>query len=141
MKFWATVGSLSLLQGNLPNPGFEPRSPALQADSLPAEPPGKPKKTGVDHCKSNHKVLFQILDFWYHQLLNFISTDLILLIFIKSQWIYVLLFVCFLMFNFIFVLFIISFIFFIFLIHTGLSELRFIANLRECISFIFSHFF
>ena len=37
------VGSLSLLQGNLPNPGIEPRSPALQADSLPAEPPGKPR--------------------------------------------------------------------------------------------------
>ena len=34
-------GSPSLLQGNLPNPGIEPRSPALQADSLPAEPPGK----------------------------------------------------------------------------------------------------
>ena len=27
---------------DLPNPGIEPRSPALQADSLPAEPPGKP---------------------------------------------------------------------------------------------------
>ena len=26
--------------GNLPNPGIEPRSPALQADSLPAELPG-----------------------------------------------------------------------------------------------------
>ena len=32
------VGSLSRLQGNLPNPGVEPRSPALQVDSLPAEP-------------------------------------------------------------------------------------------------------
>ena len=28
--------------GNLPNPRTEPRSPALQADSLLAEPPGKP---------------------------------------------------------------------------------------------------
>ena len=28
--------------GDLPNPGIEPRSPALQADSLPTEPPGKP---------------------------------------------------------------------------------------------------
>ena len=27
---------------SLPNPGMEPRSPALQADSLPSEPPGKP---------------------------------------------------------------------------------------------------
>ena len=26
----------------LPNPGIEPRPPILQADSLPAEPPGKP---------------------------------------------------------------------------------------------------
>ena len=33
--------------GDLPNPGIEPRSPALQADSLPAEPQGKPKNTGV----------------------------------------------------------------------------------------------
>ena len=32
---------------DLPNPGIEPRSPALQEDSLPSEPPGKPKNTGV----------------------------------------------------------------------------------------------
>ena len=32
---------------DLPNPGFERRSPALQADSSPAEPQGKPKNTGV----------------------------------------------------------------------------------------------
>ena len=36
------VGRLSLLQWNLPNPGIKPRSPALQVDSLPAEPPQKP---------------------------------------------------------------------------------------------------
>ena len=28
--------------GDLPNPGIEPRSRALEADSLPSEPPGKP---------------------------------------------------------------------------------------------------
>ena len=33
--------------GDLPNPGIKPRSPALQVDSLPAEPPRKPKNTGV----------------------------------------------------------------------------------------------
>ena len=27
--------------GDLPNPGIEPRTPALQVDSLPAEPQGK----------------------------------------------------------------------------------------------------
>ena len=33
--------------GDLPNPGIKPRSPELQADSLPAEPQRKPKNTGV----------------------------------------------------------------------------------------------
>ena len=28
--------------GDLPDPRIEPRSPALQADTLPSEPPGKP---------------------------------------------------------------------------------------------------
>ena len=31
-----------LVNSLLPNPGIEPRSPALQADSVPSEPPGKP---------------------------------------------------------------------------------------------------
>ena len=34
------MGSLSL--GDLPDPGIKPGSPALQADSLPAELSGKP---------------------------------------------------------------------------------------------------
>ena len=32
--------------GNLPNPGIKPRSPAVQADSLPTELPGKPLDLG-----------------------------------------------------------------------------------------------
>ena len=28
--------------GDLPDPGIKPGSPALQTDSLPSEPPGKP---------------------------------------------------------------------------------------------------
>ena len=42
------VGSLSLLQGDLPNPGTKLRSSTLQADSLPAETSRKPKNTGMD---------------------------------------------------------------------------------------------
>ena len=34
-----------LFSRGLPNPGIEPRSPSPQVDSLPAEPPGKPKLT------------------------------------------------------------------------------------------------
>ena len=33
--------------GDLPNPGIEPMSPTLQADSLLPEPPGKPKNKNV----------------------------------------------------------------------------------------------
>jgi len=33
--------------GDLPNPGIEPINPALPADSLLSEPPGKPKNSGV----------------------------------------------------------------------------------------------
>ena len=42
---WVTFPYL----GDLPNPGIEPRSPTLQADSLPAEPPGKPSHARVRH--------------------------------------------------------------------------------------------
>ena len=29
--------------GDLPDPGIEPRSPTMQADALPSEPPGEPQ--------------------------------------------------------------------------------------------------
>ena len=35
------MGTLSLLQGDLPDPGIKTGSPALQVDSLPSEPPAK----------------------------------------------------------------------------------------------------
>ena len=44
--------AISLLWGNLPNLGIEPRSPRLWADSLPAEPNGKPE------------TVVKILQFW-----------------------------------------------------------------------------
>ena len=44
-KYWSVEPFPS--PGDLPNPGIKPRSPALQADSLPAKPQGKPKNTGV----------------------------------------------------------------------------------------------
>ena len=40
------VGSPFPSPGDLPNQGTGPRTPKLQAHSLPAEPPGKPKNTG-----------------------------------------------------------------------------------------------
>ena len=44
-KYWSGLSCSP--PGDLPNPGIKPRSPTLQADSLPAELQGKPKNTGV----------------------------------------------------------------------------------------------
>ena len=39
--------------GDLPDPGIEPRSPALQADALTSEPPGKPMQKTTIQIKEN----------------------------------------------------------------------------------------
>ena len=39
-EYWS--GLLFPSPGGLPDPGIEPQCPALQADSLPSEPPGSP---------------------------------------------------------------------------------------------------
>ena len=44
-EYWSGWPFLS--PGDLPNPGIQPKSPTLQEDSLPAEPPGKPKNSEV----------------------------------------------------------------------------------------------
>ena len=44
-EYWC--GWLFPSPGDLSNPGIEARSLIPQADSLPAEPPGRPKNTGV----------------------------------------------------------------------------------------------
>ena len=41
--------------GDLPDPGIEPGSPALQADALPSEPPGK------SHLLSSKEILYTSL--------------------------------------------------------------------------------
>ena len=43
------VGNHFLCQEDLPDPGIESTSPALQADSLPSEPPGKPLYINIIH--------------------------------------------------------------------------------------------
>ena len=44
-EYWS--GLPCPLPRDLPKPGIKTRSPTLQVDSLPSEPPGKPKNTGV----------------------------------------------------------------------------------------------
>ena len=63
----AGVGSLSLLQGIFP--GIEPRSPALQAEALPAEPQGSPEESpdsiitgaAVTHSSYHYPLLYPLL--------------------------------------------------------------------------------
>jgi len=44
-EYWGELPFSSL--GDLPDPGIEPGSPTLQADSVLSEPPGKPSKQDV----------------------------------------------------------------------------------------------
>ena len=49
------------LWGDLPNPGIKPRSPALQVDSLPTEPPGKPDVLLEGSLVNSFSPLYSIL--------------------------------------------------------------------------------
>ena len=48
-EYWSRVPLPS--PRDLPDPGVRPGSPALQADALPSEPPGKPQKESMPHAK------------------------------------------------------------------------------------------
>ena len=53
--YWS--GLLFPSPGDLPDPGIEPRSPALQADALPSEPPGKPFQY-ITNMKITNELLY-----------------------------------------------------------------------------------
>jgi len=48
-EYWSRVPFPS--PGDLPSPGIEPRSPALQVESLLSVPPEKPRKQAQNHSK------------------------------------------------------------------------------------------
>ena len=58
LEYWSGLPFLS--PGDLPNPGVKPRSPALQAESLLSEPPGKPeyimRNTGLEEAQAGIKI-------------------------------------------------------------------------------------
>ena len=57
-EYWSGLPFLS--PGDLPDPGIEPRSPALQADSLPSEPPGKPKALKKKKRKTKTNIFLRL---------------------------------------------------------------------------------
>ena len=68
-EYWS--GLLCPLPGDLPDPGIDPWSPALQVDPLPSEPPGKPEEFLKEHKKTDKQGVWEII--WSGDLL-FICT-------------------------------------------------------------------
>ena len=58
---------------DLPNPGIGPRSPTLQAGSLPAEPQGKPLRTVMSSCRSDPFIIMHAYIYY-----TFLSLSLII---------------------------------------------------------------
>ena len=57
--------------GDLPNPGIKLRSPALEADSLPSEPQGSPKKMNI--YIYIYIYIYIVLDLCHYRLLQYIE--------------------------------------------------------------------
>ena len=64
--YWSVLPFPS--QGDCPNPGIKPRSPALQADSLPTEPSGKPNICMMKYILYNYYKLFSFITHLYYSL-------------------------------------------------------------------------
>ena len=72
MEYWSGLPFPS--PEDLPDSGIEPRSPTLQADALPSEPPGKPYLpiNGKSVCE---KVMSQVTEIEMHFLINAARTS------------------------------------------------------------------
>ena len=67
-EYWS--GLLFPSPGDVPNPGIEPLSPALQANSLPSEPPGKPIQCKCYvNCKYSINAVWIVATWQIHVLL------------------------------------------------------------------------
>ena len=61
--------------GDLPDPGIRPGSPALQAEALPSEPPGKPSSKAVTILRKLHNWVtdFSLENMYQHLQDNFLN--------------------------------------------------------------------
>ena len=65
------MGSFFPFPAYLPNPGVKPRSPALQADSLPTEPSGKPQDQGLSGAIRSYQGIHKMNIFFLSDIENF----------------------------------------------------------------------
>ena len=73
-EYW--VGLSFPSAGDLPDPGIEPRSPTLQVDTSPAEPPGKPNMHRSHQYYEGHRKCFSSMSLSF--LIHSVSAFLIL---------------------------------------------------------------
>ena len=73
---------------DLPNPGTEPRSSSLQADSLPSEPPGKPHSyltTEKTITLTMRTFVSKVMSLFFNMLSSFVADDKILIL-LQFRW-------------------------------------------------------
>jgi len=78
---WVAISLAIHLLGDLPDPGIEPVSPALQADSLPTEPPGKTVCVCVCVCVYIYNI-YKVLNKYYTLLVCFVLSLSLLIFFL-----------------------------------------------------------
>ena len=61
-EYWSVLPFPS--PGDLPDPGIKPRSPALKADTLPSEPPGKPHGCESWTIKETERQRIDAFELW-----------------------------------------------------------------------------
>ena len=78
-EYWSGLPFLS--PGDLPDPGIETRSPTLQPDSLPSEPPGQPTHIYVNLLawpKSSFGFFYVLYTYMYRRILRLFLDFLIM---------------------------------------------------------------
>ena len=74
--------------GDFPNPGIEPGSPIVRADTLPSEPPGKPWLSYLDLILPTFNYYSQIfLEALWSFLEKSISFKIMIVVFEQHEWI------------------------------------------------------
>ena len=80
LKYWSELPSPFPSPGDLPDPGFEPRSPALQADALSSEPPAKPRRGVISKGERRRRELQSAqtsAEFYFFNLANVLNYSVI----------------------------------------------------------------
>ena len=85
-EYWSELPFPS--PGDLPKPGVEPRSPTLQADSLPPDPPGNLKKTNLLLKFATYGSFYAYKIRWQIRFLLIFTEQTIVMKLLKWSWVW-----------------------------------------------------